>query len=89
METYRKSWNKQQTVFRDLLLSGREHEQAIAMFFSQHALLHAAQMPQTAPWSFPDWVLHGMTEAQIRCIPPNGEHSVVWLLWHMALKTRP
>ncbi|KAA3662599.1 MAG: DinB family protein [Chloroflexi bacterium] len=84
METYRKSWNKKQTKFRKLLLSNQQHPEAMDMFFSQHAQLHSAQMVQTEPWSFADWVLDDMTEAQIRRIPHNCEHSVAWLLWHMA-----
>ena len=84
METYRKAWNKQQTQLRKLMESSKNHEQAMAKFFSQHARLHSAKLAQTEPWSFADWVLGDMTEEQIRRIPKNCEHSVAWLLWHMA-----
>ncbi|UCC53907.1 MAG: DinB family protein [Anaerolineaceae bacterium] len=41
-------------------------------------------MAQTEPWSFEDDVLNDMGEEQIRRIPQNCEHSVAWLIWHMA-----
>jgi hypothetical protein len=84
MEIYRKSWNKQQTQLRKTLESNQQFEPAMAMFFSQHAQLHAAKMVQNEVWSFADWVIDDMTEAQIRRIPKNCEHSIAWTLWHIA-----
>ncbi len=83
MESYRKSLNKQQTELRRILLSFKQHDKAIQLFLSQHALLHSAKMAQP-PWSFEDEVLNDLTEQQIRRIPQNCEHSIAWLIWHMA-----
>jgi len=80
---YRKLCLKQQTELRRLLSSSGQHEKAIALFLSQHAMLHSAKVAQTESWSFEDAVLDDMTEEQIRRIPRNCEHSVAWLLWHM------
>jgi hypothetical protein len=84
MENERKAWNKQQTVFRELLLSFEHPEAAIDTFMEQHAMVHAAGMAQQGLRSFQDEVLDGMTGEQIRRIPQNEEHSIAWLLWHMA-----
>jgi hypothetical protein len=84
MESYRKSLNKRQTELRSLLSSSDQHEQAIALFLSQHAMLHSAKVAQTETWSFEDAVLKDMTEEQIRRIPRNCDHSVAWIIWHIA-----
>lgn len=47
-------------------------------------MLHSAKMAQTEEWSFEDAVLDDMTEELIRRIPQNCEHSVAWLIWHIA-----
>jgi hypothetical protein len=83
-ESYRKLCLKQQTELRQIMLSFNQHDEAIRLFLSQHARLHSAKMAQTEPWSFEDEVLDDLSEAQIRCIPQGAEHSVAWLIWHMA-----
>ena len=84
MESYRKLCLKQQTELRRILLQPSQFEQALQMFLSQHARLHAQTMAGTEPWSFEDDVLKDMGETNIRRIPQNCEHSVAWILWHMA-----
>jgi hypothetical protein len=84
METYRRSWNKRQPEFRRLLLSFKDHQKALELFLSQHAMLHSAAMAHSEPWSFEDEILDDMTEAHIRRIPHNCSHSVAWLIWHIA-----
>jgi hypothetical protein len=41
-------------------------------------------MALAARWSFEDEVLDDMPEAHIRRVLPGSEHSVAWLIWHMA-----
>lgn len=84
MESYRKAWNKRQTEFRDLLRSYTQHDKAMAMFLSQHAQLHSAEMAGTEPWSFEDWLCADLNEMQFRRIPRGDEHSIAWVLWHIA-----
>jgi hypothetical protein len=67
-----------------MMMRFNQHDKAIQLFLNQHAMLHSSKMAQTALWSFEDEVLHDMPEVQIRRIPPASEHSVVWLIWHMA-----
>jgi hypothetical protein len=84
MESYRKAWNKRQTEFRDLLRSYKQHTRAMEMFLSQHAQLHSAEMAGSEPWSFEDWIWEDLSETQFRRIPHGDEHSIAWILWHIA-----
>ncbi len=84
MIDYRKEWNTRQTAFRELLLSFKNHDEAMQGFFTQHARLHTRQMAESEPWSFEDEVLDDMPDALVRRIPRNGEHSVAWIIWHIA-----
>jgi len=83
-EFYPKLLNKQQTELRQIMMSFEQHEKAIALFLRQHAMLHSKKMSQSELWSFEDEVLNDMAEGQIRRIPQNCEHSVAWLIWHIA-----
>jgi hypothetical protein len=48
MNTHRQQWAQQQQLFRQALFSKEQHEEAIRLFLSQHA------MAQTGAWSFED-----------------------------------
>ena len=84
MEAQRKAWNTKQKTFRQILLSGEQYPQAMQMFQEQHAALHTIEISPEAGWSFQDEVLSGMRHDLYRRIPERGEHSIAWLLWHMA-----
>ncbi len=84
IESYRQLCLSQQTELRRVLLRPDEYDQAIQLFLRQHAMLHSARMAQTELWSYEDALLDGMSEAHIRRIPDGREHSVAWLIWHMA-----
>ena len=84
METNRKLLNKQQTKLRQVMTRFDQHDNAIRLFLSHHAMLHSAKMAQTETWSFEDDILNDMTEDKIRRIPRNCEHSVAWCIWHIA-----
>ncbi|MBT7070321.1 MAG: DinB family protein [Anaerolineae bacterium] len=76
--------NTQQTELRRVMLETDQHEQAIALFLRQHAMLHASKMGNADLWSYEDSILDDMDDAQMRRIPQNGEHSIVWCIWHIA-----
>lgn len=80
----RKAWNKCQSEFRKLLLSYDRHPDAIQMFLSQHAQLHAAAMAGTQDWSFEDDVFDELSPQQCRTIPAGGDQSIAWSIWHIA-----
>jgi hypothetical protein len=84
MEQNRKLWNVQQKEFRRILLSFRDHEKAINLFMMQHGLLHSVQIEETLPWSFADEILSDLREDLLRQIPNNADHSLAWIIWHIA-----
>jgi hypothetical protein len=99
MDTNRQQWNQGHQKLRRALAANDHHyspgvllEKAIEIFLDQHAMVHSAKlvlsevegMAKTRLWSFEDEVLNGMTEDQIRCIPPKSEHSIAWILFHLA-----
>lgn len=83
MDTNHRFWNQEHQKLRRLLAAG-DHEKAIKSFLAQHAMVHSAKMARMGLWSFEDEVLSDISEDQIRCIPPGGEHSIAWILFHLA-----
>ena len=84
LQTYRKLCLERQTELRRVMGNVAEFDQAMDMFFIQHAMLHSAKIAGTEPWSFEDAVLGDMFEDDMRHIPKNEEHSVIWTIWHIA-----
>jgi hypothetical protein len=84
MNPNRKHWNEQQQMFQNALLRDDDHARAIELFLAQHAATHAAGMAPSKLWSFADEALAGLDEAAMRRIPRGGEHSIAWILWHLA-----
>jgi hypothetical protein len=84
MDTNRKFWNEQQQILQRALKQPDEHHAAIELFLRQHAAVHAAAMSHSEAWSFEDEVLQHISEESLRRIPKNGEHSITWILWHIA-----
>lgn len=66
------------------MLTPEQFKLAVPLLLSQHAMLHSTSMAQTEPWSFEDWVFEDLQADQLRRIPPRGEHSVAWNIWHIA-----
>ena len=83
MDPRRKLWNQQQQALRQSLACLDNTTRAIEIFLRQHAMLHAAGMSGMGLWSFEDEILGGLSEQQMRIIPRNLDHSIVWVLWHM------
>jgi hypothetical protein len=83
MEAHRAYWNQQQQALRQALGNAVEPECAIRLFLSQHAMLHSAEMAGGGEWSFADEALGGLDDPKWRLIP-MGEHSVAWMVWHIA-----
>lgn len=89
LETNRKICLKQQTELRTLLGDPARHEDAMQLFLRQHAMLHSARVSPEEHWSYEDALLDDMVrrnhnEEQIRRVPPGCEHSVAWIIWHIA-----
>ena len=83
MNTNQKLWNLNQQKLR-LALAAGYHQKAIDLFLSQHAMLHSAKIARTRLWSYEDEIFEDAAESTLRTIPRNGEHSIAWIIWHLA-----
>jgi len=84
MDTNRKSWNDQHKRLRQMFSNPGELAAAIDLFLQQHAMVHDAKMSNSGLHSFSDEVWQRASEMVTRCVPPKFEHSIAWLLWHIA-----
>lgn len=83
MDANRKLWNTGQQTLRHAL-SHKEYSRAIQQFMLQHAMVHSHRVGQTKLYSFEEALWEGLTETTFRTIPPNGAHSMAWILFHLA-----
>ena len=84
MELNRKHWNEQQKLLRQALTKSGDHQSAINLFLRQHAMVHRAEMSQMEAHSFADEVWQDASDEMVRCVPPKFEHSITWIIWHLA-----
>ena len=84
MDTVRRKWNARQKELRSLISNPENYPQGIDLFLQQHAEVHSDMMSSIGSVSFEDQVLKDMNSSQIRKIPDRMEHSIVWILWHLA-----
>ena len=83
MDPHRKLWNaNHQKLSR--ILAKVDREAAIPLFLDQHAMVHSARVTKSNLWSFEDEVLDDMSDEEIRQLPRGGEHSIAWILFHLA-----
>ena len=68
---------------RQALSRADDAQPAIRTFLDLHSQLHSRQMAPDTPWSYEDFLLEGLEEAEYRQIPPGEEHSIAWILWHL------
>lgn len=83
MDTNHRQWNQGQQNLRRALSAGN-HQKAIELFMIQHAMVHSAKVSKAKLWSFEDEVLNDITNDHVRCVPAGGEHSIAWILFHLA-----
>lgn len=84
MDPYHAAWNKQQHQLQGFLSDPKTHPEWLELFLSQHGQLHSKKISTHEEWSFEDEVLDGMDEGALRAIPATFEHSIAWILWHLA-----
>lgn len=84
MDLNRKLWNEQQKLLGRALAKRGDHERTLELFLGQHAMVHDAAMSHSGLPSFSDEVWQDAREWTIRCVPPKMEHSIAWLVWHIA-----
>jgi hypothetical protein len=83
MDPNRKLWNAGQQTLRRALASN-QLQAAIGQFLIQHAMVHSLKVSRMDVWSFADELWQGLSEPDFRAIPSKGEHSIAWILFHMA-----
>lgn len=83
-KTFRKEWNANQKKLRNNLENVDRVEQSITLYLPHHAVLHSVAVTETATWSYFDDLLQDLTGEQMRLVPENEDHSIAWMIWHMA-----
>jgi hypothetical protein len=84
MEPNRKHWNEQQKLLRQALTKSDDYQSAIDLFLRQHAMVHRAKMSDMRLPSFADEVWGDASDEIVHCVPPKFEHSIAWIIWHLA-----
>jgi hypothetical protein len=82
IKTFRKAWSAQQKELRAALSDETQQDHAVDLFMRQHRVLHSAKV-SPVDWSYEDDLLDDLPEEKWRRIPQNGEHSIVWNVWHI------
>ncbi|MFN8413526.1 MAG: DinB family protein [Anaerolineales bacterium] len=83
MDLNRKLWNDGQQTLRRALTAGNSSK-AIEQFLIQHGMVHSKKVFSKTAWSFEEELWQGLTEKSFRSIPTTGEHSIAWILYHIA-----
>ena len=84
MDPNRNLWNEGHKRLRQALTKPGEHAAAIDLFLRQHAMVHDAEMSNAGLYSFADEVWENTSDTTLRCVPPKFEHSIAWIMWHLA-----
>jgi hypothetical protein len=79
-----KDYNAQQKAIRAALKYREEFEAAINLVLQQHAWAHQGVVSGAEVSTFADQLWGGLDEDTFRKIPPGGEHSIAWCLYHLA-----
>ena len=84
MDANRSAWNERQKALKTGLLAKNPPSDVINLFFRQHAAVHSTSMSLSGECSFDDELWDGLTDEKARRITTRSEHSIVWMIWHMA-----
>jgi hypothetical protein len=84
LDPQRAAWNRQQHRLQEALAHPEKHPDWLQLFLDQHAQVHSSSISYPCTSSFEDEVLADVNEAGMRSIPPKMDHSIAWILWHLA-----
>ncbi len=84
LDQKRKEWNSRQKVLRGALEKPVDFDRTIQMYLDHHAMLHDPAVGGEGIWSFDKALWEGLSDGAARQIPVKFEHSIVWLVWHLA-----
>jgi hypothetical protein len=83
MDSNRKAWNERHKKLK-LAIQNGDCDAVRDLYAIQHAMVHSQQMSQADIFSFEDEIMKGLPEQLFRKIAAGSNHSIVWILWHMA-----
>lgn len=84
MDSNRTAWNERQKALKTGLLANNPPASIMDLFYRQHAAVHAAEISTSGEYSFDDELWDGLTDEKARRITTRSEHSIVWMIWHIA-----
>jgi len=84
MDANRQFWNQQHKSLRINLQKTGDFHKTVETFLDLHSMVHSSAIAEHGLYSFDDELWQGTSEAVIRRIPANHEHSIAWIIWHIA-----
>jgi hypothetical protein len=84
LKTFRRDWSADHKRLRSYLSSGDQIQSAKDLFCNLHGVMHSGELSGGGSWSYADLIFNDLTEKQLRWIPENSEHSLIWILWHIS-----
>jgi DinB superfamily len=77
-------FNSRHSLLRKALRDAANNEIAMEIFLTQHAFVHSREVSNSPTMTLADEALSGLSETAFRAIPIGCEHSIAWILWHLA-----
>ena len=84
MITSTRFFNSRHTLLHKALAETNNPKPALDLFLAQHAFVHSSNVSNALSPTYSDEALSGLSETAFRAIPPGCEHSIAWIVWHMA-----
>ncbi len=84
MDIHRAAWNQQHHELKLSLSHPDKYPGWYGLFLHQHAQVHSSELSEDGEWSVVQEVMQGMDVASLRSIPARGEHSIAWVIFHLA-----
>jgi hypothetical protein len=80
----RTGWNEKHAQLRLLIRSSADPTAAMALFLKLHAAVHPKRAEERGEWSLAEEAVQGLEDKDLRRVPPGEEHSLTWIMWHLA-----
>jgi hypothetical protein len=77
-------FNSRHSLLRKAFKDPVNNQIAMEIFLTQHAFVHSRKVSNSPTMTLADEALSGLSEAEFRAIPPGCEHSIAWIVWHLA-----
>jgi hypothetical protein len=84
LKSFRREWSSNHKELRSLFESRMDLDKARDLFYRIHGALHSGEVSGQEVWSYADEVFGNLSADQMRYLPEQENHSLVWILWHIA-----